>query len=329
MKRILITRQLPDDARQLLEAAGMSVTMWHEDRDMTHNELCTEARNHDAVITIGANSIRKEFFEACPNIQMISQFAVGYDNIDIQEATSRRIPIGNTPHAVTHATADVAFMLMLAVSRKIFWLHKQIIKGNWKQFEPVKNLGIELRGKTLGIFGMGRIGIEMANRCIGAFDMNVIYHNRTRNQVAEKKTNAVYVPFNELLAKSDVLSVHAWLSDETRNRFNADAFNQMKSSAIFINTSRGGLHDEQALIAALQNKKIWGAGLDVTNPEPMTPDNPLLEMENVAIVPHIGSGTVETRSQMAITAANNIISFFETGQVNYCVNPEVLISPAK
>jgi glyoxylate reductase len=324
MKRILITRQLPEVAENMLQAEGMEVTVWRQDRDMTPSELFSKAGNHDGIITIGANPVNKDFFDACPNIQIISQFAVGYDNIDVAEATRRGIPIGNTPNAVTNATADIAFMLMLAVSRKSFWLHKEIIKGNWKQFEPVKNLGIELRGKTLGIFGMGRIGIEMAKRCIGAFDMKVIYHNRNRNEFAEKQTNATWVSFEDLLSQSDVLSVHALLSEETRGRFNAEAFNKMKGSSIFINTSRGGLHDESALIEALQNKKIWGAGLDVTNPEPMLPDNPLLEMENVAVVPHIGSGTIETRTEMATTAATNIISFFKNRKVPYCVNPEVL-----
>lgn len=324
MNRILITRQLPEVAENMLQAAGMEVTVWRQDRDMTPPELFREASKHDGVITIGANPVNKDFFDACPNIQIISQFAVGYDNIDVAEATRRGIPIGNTPNAVTNATADIAFMLMLAVSRKSFWLHKEIIKGNWKQFEPVKNLGIELRGKTLGIFGMGRIGIEMAKRCIGAFDMKVIYHNRNRNEIAEKQTNAAWVSFEDLLKKSDVLSVHALLSEETRGRFNTEAFYKMKESSIFINTSRGGLHDEPALIEALQSKKIWGAGLDVTNPEPMLPDNPLLEMENVAIVPHIGSGTIETRTEMAATAATNIIAYFKHRQVPYCVNPEVL-----
>ena len=324
MKRILITRQLPEDAQRILQEAGMNVTVWNLDRDMTRDELNSQAAIHDGVITVGANPINNEFFDACPNIRIISQFAVGYDNIDIPEATKRGIPVGNTPHSVTHATADIAFMLMLSVSRKSFWLHKEILKGNWKQFEPIKNLGIELRGKTLGIFGMGRIGIEMANRCKGAFNMNIIYHNRNRNTSAEQQTNATYVSFEDLLTQSDVLSVHALLSEETRGRFNAEAFRKMKASSIFINTSRGGLHDETALIDALQNKKIWGAGLDVTNPEPMQPGNPLIEMENVAVVPHIGSGTIETRTDMAITAANNIVSYFKNGQVPYCVNPEVL-----
>ncbi|MFM7195810.1 MAG: 2-hydroxyacid dehydrogenase [Bacteroidota bacterium] len=321
---ILITRILPEIATRLLAEAGMRITQWDQSRDMTAEEFRTAAAQHDAVLTIGANRVDREFLEACPDLKMISQFAVGYDNIDVAEATKRGIPVGNTPDSVTHATADVAFLLMMAVSRKAFFLNRQISLGNWKQFEPVKDLGIELRGKTLGIFGMGRIGVQLALRCKGAFGMEVIYHNRTRNPDGERQTGATWVPFDRLLESSDVLSVHSVLSSETRNRFSREEFSRMKPGSIFINTSRGGVHDEEALIDALQRRIIWGAGLDVTNPEPMHPDNPLLTMENVAILPHIGSGTEETRSDMARTAAENLISFFRNGTVPHCVNPDVL-----
>jgi len=302
----------------------MRITQWQEDRDMTPEEFREAAATQDAILTIGANTVDRALLEACPGLKMISQFAVGFDNIDVNAATARGIPVGNTPDSVTHATADVAFLLMLAVSRKAFFMNRQISQGNWKQFEPVKHLGIELRGRTLGIFGMGRIGVQMALRCKGAFGMEVIYHNRNRNAEGEQLTGARWVSFEELLRTSDVLSVHSVLSDETRGRFGTDEFRLMKSTAMFINTSRGGVHDEKALTAALKSGVIWGAGLDVTNPEPMLPDNPLLTMENVAILPHIGSGTVETRSDMARTAAQNLISFFENGTVPFCVNPEAL-----
>ena len=321
---VLITRILPEIAARMLKEAGMEVTQWQLPRDMTAEEFRHEAARHDAVLSIGANRIDREFLDACPGLKMISQFAVGFDNIDVPEATRRGIPVGNTPDSVTHATADVAVLLMMAVSRKAFFLNHQISLGAWKQFEPVKNLGIELRGKTLGIFGMGRIGVQMALRCKGAFGMDVIYHNRNRNLEGERYTGARWVSFEELLASSDVLSVHSVLSDETRGRFGAAEFSQMRSGSIFINTSRGGVHDEEALLQALRTNIIWGAGLDVTNPEPMAADHPLLSMENVAILPHIGSGTEETRNDMARTAAQNLISYFKDGSVPHCVNPEVL-----
>lgn len=322
--RILITRILPEEARQVLEENGIAVTCWTEDRDMTADELLASAQDHTGLITVGANRIDEVFLKACSHLDIISQFAVGFDNIDVAAATKLGIPIANTPHSVTHATADLAFLLMLAVSRKATFHYRRILEGHWRQFEPTAHLGIELRGKTLGIFGMGRIGTEMALRCKGAFGMNVIYHNRSRNPDAEARTAARRVSFDQLLTESDVVSVHALLSDETRGIFNAEAFRKMKSTALFINTSRGGTHDEIALSDALKRGLIWGAGLDVTNPEPMAKDNPLLFMENVVILPHIGSGTTETRDDMARTAAGNIVSWYANRTIPYCVNPEVI-----
>jgi glyoxylate reductase len=213
---------------------------------------------------------------------------------------------------------------MINVSRKMFHLHKSILKGEWTHFEPLKDLGIELSGKTLGVFGMGRIGMVMAQRCKGAFNMDIIYHNRTRNKVAEEKLGARWVSFVDLLRQSDVLSVHSVFSAETKGIFNRDAFNRMKSTSIFINTSRGGVHNEQDLLEALNNNTIWGAGLDVTNPEPMQADDQLLNMPTVAILPHIGSATVEARNGMARLAAENIIGFYQARKMPACLNPEVL-----
>ncbi len=323
-KKVLITRIIPSLAYELLTQAGFEVSVWEGVGAMTQTQLMERAQQVNALISLGSNKIDSQFFNACGHLDIIAQFAVGYDNIDVAEATKRGIPVGNTPDVLSDATADVAFGLMIAVSRKMFYLHNTIAKGEWKQFEPLKNLGIELHGKTLGIFGMGRIGLVMAQRCKGAYNMKIIYNNRGRNEEAEKRFGAQWVSFDELLEQSDVLSVHSVLSDETRGLFNKSAFAKMKRSAIFINTSRGGVHHEQDLIEALQTQTIWGAGLDVTNPEPMHATNPLLSMPNVAVLPHIGSATVEARDGMARLAAENIIEFYKTGNVPYCVNPEVL-----
>jgi lactate dehydrogenase-like 2-hydroxyacid dehydrogenase len=239
---------------------------------------------------------------------VIALHSVGYDNVDVPAAKALNIPIGNTPGVLSAATADTAFLLMLAVSRKAFYSHKKIIKGEWKNYEPSPELGIEVNGKTLGIFGLGKIGLEMAKKCIGAYNMSVIYHNRSRNEEAEKEIGARYVSFEELLAQSDVLSVHTALTPETKDKFTLDVFKQMKPNSIFINTARGGIHNERDLIKALEEKIIWGAGLDVTNPEPMDKDNPLLLMENVAVLPHIGSATEETRAAMAQIIVKNILA---------------------
>lgn len=213
---------------------------------------------------------------------------------------------------------------MIATARKFCFLHKTILNGQWGYFRPTGHLGFKLKGKTLGIFGLGRIGAKMAERCSTAYGMPVIYHNRTRNPVAEKQLDARWVTFDRLLAQSDILSVHCALTPETRHLFNARAFKKMKPSAVFINTARGPIHHEPDLINALNKKQIWGAGLDVTDPEPMVPDNPLLSMENVCVLPHVGSGTMEARDRMSVMAAENIIEFYKTGKIPHIVNSEVL-----
>ncbi len=323
-KKVLITRIIPDIAKTMLTDAGLDVTEWEGDGPMTQPELIERAKKVNALLTLGADTLDKHFFSQCSHLDIIGQFAVGYDNIDVEAATRAGIPVSNTPDVLSEATADVAFGLIIAVSRKMFFNHKTILQGAWKQFEPLKNLGFQLNEKTLGIFGMGRIGMVLAQRCKGAYHMDVIYHNRNRNDEAEQKLGARYVPFDELLQQSDVLSVHSVLSDETKGLFDKSVFRKMKSTSVFINTSRGGVHNEPDLIDALNTGAIWGAGLDVTNPEPMQADNPLLQMPNVAVLPHIGSATIEARTGMARLAAENIISFYTSGQVPTCVNPEVL-----
>jgi len=322
---ILLTSKFPTVASELLTNAGFTITSWEEERPMTSTELLEQAASHNALLCTLTDSIDSQFLNQCSHLDIISQFAVGYDNIDVTEATKLGIPIGFTPNAMNDATADIAFGLMIATARKMFYSHKTIITGDWGFFKPTANLGIELKGKTLGIYGLGRIGLEMARRCKGAYQMKVIYHNRRHNQMAEQELNANKVSFGELLARSDVLSVHCSLTDETRGIFNKSVFDQMKQNSIFINTSRGSVHNEKDLIAALDAGQIWGAGLDVTNPEPMKPDNPLLSMANVSILPHIGSATVEARDEMARLAAENIIEFYKHNAVPFIVNAEVLV----
>ena len=322
--KILLSRIFPDLAVSLLEKAGFIVTSWKKDRPMTNDELISRAKKHDALLCTLTDKIDRNFLNICSHLKIISQYAVGYDNIDITEATKIGIPIGYTPDAMSDATADTAFGLMIAVSRKMFYLHKTILKNQWSYFRPTAKLGFELTNKTLGVLGMGRIGMEMAKRCKGAYDMDIIYHNRKKNLSAEKIFNAKYVSFDNLLAQSDIISVHCSLNDKTRGVFNKSTFSLMKQSAIFINTARGMVHNETDLIEALNSRMIWGAGLDVTDPEPMQPDNLLLSMENVAVLPHIGSGTMEARDKMARLAALNIIEFYKNKRVPNIVNPEVL-----
>lgn len=306
--KAFITRKIPEVGLQLLRAAGIDVTEHTEKRNLPQEELINICLQHDALLSVGGNRIDAVFLNACSHLKVVSLMAVGYDNVDVAEAKRLHIPVGHTPGVLSNATADTAFLLMMAVARKAFYMHNTIARGEWNFFEPTKNLGMELNGKTLGIFGLGKIGVTLAKKCRGAYDMPLIYHNRGRNEAAERDLGAQWVTFDELLERSDILSLHATLTPETKGLFNEAAFRKMKPSSIFINTARGGMHNEHDLLKALQEHHIWGAGLDVTNPEPMSPESPLLQMPNVAVLPHIGSATAEARNGMAVMAAQNLIA---------------------
>lgn len=311
--KVFTTRVIPEEGLQLLQRAGFTVTQWQEEKEMTPAQRVEYCKESDALLFAGGQKLDRAFLEQCRHLKVISLLSVGYDNVDLKAATELGLQITNTPGVLSNATADTAFLLMMSVARKAFFQHKRIIKGEWGFSTPTANLGIDIEGKTLGIWGLGNIGTVMAKRCKAAFGMKVIYCNRHRNEAAEKELDATFVSFDELLQQSDVISIHTSLTPETKEKFNKDAFRKMKPTAIFINTARGGIHNETDLIAALQNGEIWGAGLDVTNPEPMHPDNPLLNMPTVAVLPHIGSATLETRNAMSGIAAQNVIAAL-TGQ---------------
>ena len=323
--KVFITREIPLVGLAKFKEADITFIQWHEKRELTPAELIEQCLTCDALLSAGYNKLDKGFLNACKHLKVIALHSVGFDNVDVPEASRLKIPVGNTPGIVSGATADTAFLLMLAASRKAFYLHKKIINEGWSFFEPNANLGLELNGKTLGIFGLGKIGFEMAKRCKGAYDMKIIYHNRHKNELAEKELGAEWVSFDDLLARSDVVSVHSNLSPQTRGIFNKDAFSKMKRKAIFINTARGGIHNEADLINALENKLIWGAGLDVTNPEPMQKNNRLLSMPTVAVLPHIGTATDTTRNAMSEMAAENIIAGLSGRKIPFPVNPEIYL----
>lgn len=321
--KVFITREIPESGLKKLRDARIEIVEWKEKRELRQPELIEFCKQCDALIAAGYNKMDALFLNECRHLKVIALHSVGYDNVDIAEADRLKIPVGNTPGVLSGPTVDIAFLLMLAVSRKAFYLHQKILNGDWKFFEPTANLGIQLYNKTIGIYGLGNIGFEMAKRCVGAFNMNVIYHNRHRNLPAEEQLKAVYVSFEELLERSDVLSVHTNLTKETKGKFDKAVFEKMKPTSIFINTARGAIHNEEDLINALQNGTIWGAGLDVTNPEPMKKDNPLLTMPNAAVLPHIGSATMETRDEMANIATENVIAALNGKRIPFPVNPEV------
>ncbi|SDI42100.1 Lactate dehydrogenase [Chryseobacterium taeanense] len=321
--KVFINKRIPEIGINMLKEAGLEVFIPDHD-NLSREEWLSYCKSHDMILSVGAEfKYDKDFFNECPNVKAIALYSVGFDHVDIQEANSRKIPVGNTPDVLSKATSDIAFLLMQSVARRASYNFEKVKVGNWGDFDPLHALGQELYGKTLGIFGLGRIGFEMAKKSKAAFDMNIIYHNRHRNQEAENELGAKYVSFEELISRSDVLSIHANFKEEQKELFNADVFKEMKENAIFINTARGGFHNQKDLYDALAEHKIWGAGLDVTNPEPIFKDDPILELSNVCVLPHIGSATVEARNGMAKIAAENLIAFSKGEKMPACINPEV------
>lgn len=320
--KVFINKKIPDIGIKTLEEAGLEVTI-PESNDLSFEEWLPYCKNADLLLNVGKNDFEKDFFENYPNIKAIALYSVGFDHVDIKEATKRNIPIGNTPDVLSKATSDIAFLLMQSVARRASFYFQQVKTGNWKDIDPLFALGQELYGKTLGVFGLGRIGFEMAEKCKKAFGMNIIYHNRNHNEEAEKELDAQYVSFDELVEQSDVLSVHANFTEKHADLFDEKVFMKMKRNAIFINTARGGFHHQKDLYNALVSGQIWGAGLDVTNPEPMHENDPILELSNVCVLPHIGSATIEARNGMAKIAAENLIAFSKGERMPNVANPEV------
>lgn len=313
--KVFVSIQIPNVGIELLEAKGYTVTVNQERRSLSEEELIAKCSDQNALLYASSTKLTERFFKQCAHLKVVALMSAGYDQIAIDTARKYGVPVSNSPDVLSKSTADIALFLMLAVSRNAFQLSQQIGRNEWGFALPTEKLGVELYGKTLGVFGLGRIGYELAKKARLMYDMPVIYHNRSPRPSLADTLDAQYVDFETLIQKSDVLSVHANLSEETKGKFNRAAFRKMKPTALFINTARGGLHNEQDLIEALRKKEIWGAGLDVTNPEPMRADNPLLTMPNVCVLPHIGSATAETRDAMATTAARNIIAALSGGKI--------------
>lgn len=320
--KIFISKKIPKAATDLLKHHGHIVSMYDKEDEISVQDLIDQCQKNEALLFSGKNQLDADFFKSCSHLKAIALMSVGYDNVAVDIAATYTIPVSNTPGVLSKATSDIAFLLMLAVSRNAFMMHRFIADDQWSLANRAENLGIELYGKTLGIFGMGRIGYELAKKAKGVYDMNIIYHSRSKKPELEKELQAMYVDFDKLVCESDVISVHSNLSEETEGIFDSEVFRKMKNSAIFINTARGGIHNEKDLITALKQQQIWGAGLDVTDPEPMQPDNPLLKMRNVAVLPHIGSATTETREAMAIMAAENLIAIAEGKKMPQQIIPD-------
>jgi len=254
-------------------------------------------------------------------LKVISNHAVGFDNIDIPAATARGIPVGNTPDVLTDATADFAFALLMAVARRIPEAERYVHAGKWKTWGPKLLIGVDIKGATLGLIGFGRIGQAMARRAVG-FDMRVIYYD-PKDVKSGQNPKAERVDFETLLKESEFISIHAPLTSDTRHLIDAEAFSKMKPNAVLINTARGPVVDSDALYQALKANRIFGAGLDVTELEPIPLDSPLLKLDNVVIVPHVASASQSSRDQMSMLAAQNLIAGLRGERLPNCVNPQV------
>ncbi|MGI2327851.1 2-hydroxyacid dehydrogenase [Planococcus sp. YIM B11945] len=303
---IYITQKFPEEAVKELQAS-YEVRMWpEEDTNVPHDKLVEEIKEATALWATLSDKIDREVIEAAPNLKIIANLAVGYNNIDLDAARERKITVVNTPEVLTEATADLTFALMLATARRLNEAEQTVRSGEWKSWTPMGMTGQNVFGATLGIIGMGRIGEAVARRAQG-FNMNVLYHNRTRRSLEDVK----YAEFDELLQQSDFVVILTPLTPETRGMIGERELSLMKESACLINVARGGIVDEAALYEALVSKKIWAAGLDVYEQEPLPTDHPLLTLPNVTALPHIGSATIQTRQAMMAMNAEAISSCLE------------------
>jgi len=321
-QKILVTGNLPAEVMDPLRKK-YEVEAHAEDRPMERQQLLSRIGDRDGLLCMITDAVDEELLGRAPRLKMIANMGVGYNHIDIAAATRRGIPVSNTPGVLTDATADLAFTLILAVARRVVEGDRRVREGKFKLWAPFLFLGREVSGKTLGIVGFGRIGRAVARRAAG-FGMRVLYHNRSRLTPAEERESpAEYADLNTLLAQADFVSLHVPLSGETRHLIGAAELSRMKPTAYLINTARGPVVDEVALLATLQRGMIAGAGLDVYENEPaLTPG--LADLPNVVLLPHVGSATLETRTAMAAMAARNLIAGLDGQRPPNLVNPEVL-----
>lgn len=319
--RIVVTRRPPGGTLEWFESIG-DVWVWEENRPIPADALVEQVATATGLYCMLTDRIDEELLAAAPRLVAISQMAVGVDNIDLAAATRRGIPVGHTPGVLTEATADHAFALLLAAARRIEEAARYVADGRWTQWDPHLLLGAEVHGTTLGILGLGRIGTAIARRAAG-FRMRVVYTQRHRDLEAEAELGVEYRALDDLFTECDHVVVAAALTDETRGLIDATALAAMKPTAILVNAARGPIVDTGALTDALRRGIIAGAALDVTDPEPLPAEHPLVEMPNCLVVPHIGSATVRTRVHMAEVAAANLVAALSGEQMTHCANPAV------
>jgi glyoxylate reductase len=321
--KVFVARRIPDAGIDPVVAATDAV-VWQDDLPPPRDELLRAVAGCDGVLTLLTDRVDDEFLDAAgPQLKVVSNYAVGFDNVDVPACTRRGIPVGNTPGVLTETTADLAWALMMAAARRLPEGDRYVRAGKWKTWGPLLLLGPDVHGSTLGVVGFGRIGQAIARRAAG-FGMTILYHDVHRAEAAvEAAYSATFLPLEELLARSDFVSLHVNLTPETRGLMNAEKLGWMKPTAVLVNTSRGPVIDQPALADALRSGKLFAAALDVTDPEPMAPDDPLLSLDNCLVVPHIASASLATRSRMAEMAAANLLAGLRGERLPTPVNPEV------
>jgi glyoxylate reductase len=324
---VFVTRPI-DDAALTRLAAQAKVDLWNHEMPPPRRELARHLENADAVLSMVTDPIDADIIAHAPHLRVISNMAVGVDNIHLAAATARGIPVGHTPSVLTETTADLAFGLMIAAARRIAEGDRYVRAGRWRTWGPKVMLGRDLFGATLGIIGWGAIGRAVARRAAG-FDMRVLYVSHRRRRGVKpggdtaRLSHCKRVSLSTLLRDSDFVSIHVPLTRETHHMLGAKEFASIKPGAILINTARGAVIDQNALARATASGHLGGAGLDVTDPEPIRRDDPLLKLPNVVITPHIGSASYATRSKMAQIAVDNILAVFDGRLPQFCANPNV------
>jgi glyoxylate reductase len=307
-RKVLLTRAFQDKPIQELESK-FNLEIGSYERNLTKDEIIEKIKDKEGIITLLADPIDKEVIDSGKNLKIIANYAVGYNNIDVEYSLRKGIYITHTPDVLTEATADIAFTLLLTVARRIIEANRFTVEGKFKGWEPNLMLGVEISGKKLGIIGMGRIGKAFARRAKG-FGLDIYYYSRNRIPMEEeKKYGANYLELDELLKLSDFISIHTPLTKETHHLLNKEKLDMLKKTAILINTGRGPIVDEEYLIKILRENRIFGAGFDVFEKEPFIPEE-LKQLDNVVILPHIGSATIETRERMAYMCINSINDYF-------------------
>ncbi|MCW5882727.1 MAG: D-glycerate dehydrogenase [Anaerolineae bacterium] len=319
--KVLVTRRVPESGIQKLREVA-DVDLWDEDQPIPRDVLLQKVRDIDGIFCLLTERINDELLDAAPKLRVVSNMAVGFDNIDVAACTRRGLPVGNTPGVLTETTADLAFALLMAGARRISEGERYVRAGKWTTWGPLLLMGPDIYGATLGIVGIGRIGQAMARRAKG-FDMRVLYHDTQAPPGLDEKLGVTGVDFDRLLEESDFISIHTPLLPSTRHLFSTAQFKKMRPTAVLVNSARGPIIDQRALYEALRDGEIGYAALDVTDPEPIPMDDPLLTLENCLIVPHIGSASVATRNRMSSMAADNLIAGLRGEPLPNTVNPEV------